>query len=41
LHGASAPRVLALAACAAALACRGRGAQGALPTAAEVEARVR
>jgi sugar/nucleoside kinase (ribokinase family) len=39
LRGASAQRALALAACAAALACRGHGAQGALPTAAEVEAR--
>jgi sugar/nucleoside kinase (ribokinase family) len=38
LRGAPAARVLALAATAAALACRGRGAQGALPTAAEVEA---
>jgi sugar/nucleoside kinase (ribokinase family) len=37
LRGASAPRALALAACAAALACRGEGAQSALPTAAEVE----
>lgn len=40
LGGASAPRALALAACAAALACRGHGAQSALPTAAEVEARM-
>ncbi len=37
LLGASAPRALALAAAAAGLACRGEGAQGALPTAAEVE----
>jgi sugar/nucleoside kinase (ribokinase family) len=37
LRGASAERVLALAATAAALACRGEGAQGALPTAADVE----
>jgi sugar/nucleoside kinase (ribokinase family) len=40
LGGASARRVLALAATAAALACRGQGAQGALPSAREVEARV-
>jgi sugar/nucleoside kinase (ribokinase family) len=37
LRGGSAARVLAVAACAGALACRGQGAQGALPTAAEVE----
>jgi len=40
LCGASARRVLALAATAAALACRGEGAQGALPTATDVEARL-
>jgi sugar/nucleoside kinase (ribokinase family) len=38
LRGATAMRALALAATAAALACRGQGAQGALPTAGEVEA---
>src|SRR5262249_38830281 len=41
LAGASAPRVLALASVAAALACRAEGAQGALPTATEVEAALR
>jgi sulfofructose kinase len=39
LCGAPPARVLALAATAAALACTGQGAQGALPSAAEVEAR--
>ena len=37
VRGASARRALALAATAGALACRGAGAQGALPSAAEVE----
>ena len=37
VSGASARRALALAATAGALACRGAGAQGSLPTAAEVE----
>jgi sugar/nucleoside kinase (ribokinase family) len=37
LRGAAAPRALALAAGAAALACMGQGAQGSLPIAAEVE----
>jgi sugar/nucleoside kinase (ribokinase family) len=40
LRGAPAPRVLALAATAAALACRGRGAQGALPSEADVAGRI-
>ncbi len=41
VRGASARRALALAAAAGALACRGQGAQGSLPTAAEVEALAR
>jgi ribokinase len=37
LRGADARRALALAAAAGALACRGQGAQGSLPTASELE----
>jgi len=37
LRGVSARRAVALAATAGALACRGAGAQGSLPTAADVE----